>query len=96
MALTQTESWYLGEAIKGETLMCQKLANYLSHVQDPEPVSYTHLDVYKRQRQYSTLPMSIICILSLRTMEPMPFPEPSLNIIGMLLCTRATDTPHWF
>ncbi|MGI6163295.1 MAG: hypothetical protein ACOYEQ_05150 [Bacillota bacterium] len=36
MALTQTESWYLGEAIKGETLMCQKLANYLSHVQDPE------------------------------------------------------------
>ncbi len=36
MALTQTESWYLTESIKGETLMCQKLANYLEQVQDPE------------------------------------------------------------
>lgn len=36
MALTQTESWYLAESIKGETLMCQKLANYLDQVQDPE------------------------------------------------------------
>lgn len=36
MALTQTEAWYLAESIKGETLMCQKLANYLNQVQDPE------------------------------------------------------------
>jgi len=36
LALTQTESWYLAESIKGETLMCQKLANYLNQVQDPE------------------------------------------------------------
>lgn len=36
MALTQTEAWYLAESIKGETLMCQKLADYLNQVQDPE------------------------------------------------------------
>jgi hypothetical protein len=36
LALTQTEAWYLAESIKGETLMCQKLANYLNQVQDPE------------------------------------------------------------
>lgn len=36
MALIQTEAWYLAESIKGETLMCQKLANYLNQVQDPE------------------------------------------------------------
>ncbi|HHX10872.1 MAG TPA: hypothetical protein GX729_05860 [Firmicutes bacterium] len=36
MALTQTETWYLSESIKGETLMGQKLANYLNQVQDPE------------------------------------------------------------
>mgnify|MGYP001180885293 CR=1 FL=1 len=36
MALTQTEAWYLAESIKGETLKCQKLANYLNQVQDPE------------------------------------------------------------
>jgi hypothetical protein len=36
LALTQTESWYLAESIKGETLMCQKLANYLNQVQDPD------------------------------------------------------------
>jgi len=34
--LTQTESWYLTECIKGETLMCQKLANYMKQTQDPE------------------------------------------------------------
>jgi len=36
LALTQTETWYLSESIKGETLICQKLANYLNQVQDPE------------------------------------------------------------
>lgn len=36
MPLTQTETWFLGESIKGETLMCQKLADYANQVQDPE------------------------------------------------------------
>ncbi len=36
MGLTQVESRYLVESIKNETLMCQKFANYLNQVQDPE------------------------------------------------------------
>lgn len=36
LQITQTEAWYLGEAIKSETLMCQKLAAYLNQVQDPQ------------------------------------------------------------
>lgn len=36
MPLTETESWYLTECIKGETLMCQKLSNYLAEVKDPQ------------------------------------------------------------
>ncbi|HHW17627.1 MAG TPA: spore coat protein [Firmicutes bacterium] len=36
MPLTQTETWYLSECIKGETLMCQKLASYANQVQDPQ------------------------------------------------------------
>ncbi len=35
MPLTQKESWYLSECIKGETLLCQKLAVYANQVQDP-------------------------------------------------------------
>lgn len=35
MPLSQTEAWYLGECIKGETLMCKKLANYRDQIQDP-------------------------------------------------------------
>jgi hypothetical protein len=34
--LTQQESWYLNESLKGETLMCQKLSAYMSETQDPE------------------------------------------------------------
>lgn len=34
--LTQTETWYLNEAIKGETLMCQKLAFWANQIQDPQ------------------------------------------------------------
>jgi hypothetical protein len=30
------ETWYLGESIKGETFLCQKLASYLDQIQDPE------------------------------------------------------------
>ncbi len=36
MPLTQLETWYLNESIKGETLFCQKLAAYESQVQDAE------------------------------------------------------------
>ncbi|HHY76475.1 MAG TPA: hypothetical protein GX500_06885 [Firmicutes bacterium] len=36
MQLTQTEAWYLGEAIKGETLMSRKLATYREMAQDPK------------------------------------------------------------
>lgn len=36
MQLTQTEAWYLGESIKGETLMSQKLTSYREMAQDPE------------------------------------------------------------
>jgi hypothetical protein len=36
LQITQTEAWYLGEAIKGETLMCQKMAAYLNQIQDPQ------------------------------------------------------------
>ena len=35
MQLTQTEAWYLGESIKGETLMSQKLTSYREMAQDP-------------------------------------------------------------
>ncbi len=34
MPLTQLETWYLNESIKGETLLCQKLAAYANQVQD--------------------------------------------------------------
>lgn len=34
MPLTQLETWYLNESIKGETLFCQKLASYANQVQD--------------------------------------------------------------
>jgi hypothetical protein len=34
LPLTQLETWYLNEAIKGETLLCQKLAAYANQVQD--------------------------------------------------------------
>lgn len=36
MPLSQTETWYLNECIKGETLLCQKLAFYANQVQDPQ------------------------------------------------------------
>jgi len=36
LPLTQVETWYLGESIKGETFLCQKLASYLDQIQDPE------------------------------------------------------------
>ena len=34
MPLSQLETWYLNESIKGETLLCQKLAAYANQVQD--------------------------------------------------------------
>jgi hypothetical protein len=34
LPLTQLETWYLNETIKGETLLCQKLAAYASQAQD--------------------------------------------------------------
>jgi hypothetical protein len=36
LPLTQTEAWYLGESLKGETLMAQKLTSYGQMAQDPQ------------------------------------------------------------
>ncbi len=35
MALTQTEAWFLDECVRGEKLMCSKLAAASTQVQDP-------------------------------------------------------------
>ena len=35
MALTQTEAWFLDECIKGEKIICGKLAAACTQVQDP-------------------------------------------------------------
>lgn len=36
LPLTQVEAWYVGECLKGETLLCQKLASYSAGIQDQE------------------------------------------------------------
>lgn len=35
MPLTEVETWYLGECLKGETFLYKKLAAYSGTVQDP-------------------------------------------------------------
>lgn len=36
LPLTQTEAWYLGESLKGEARMAQKLTAYGQMAQDPQ------------------------------------------------------------